>query len=237
MNRDDLRVVNNSFSVGTPFNALLSCSIFLLDTPLSEQQREYVETIRNSAVLTLQIIDGILDFSKIEHGAIDLQVAPFSLRDCIESALQLVAEPAATKDLELVFRNNCSNIDMVHGDLTRFRQCVINLIGNAVKFTQEGHILVTTEAEKLVERQKWRIRVSVQDSGIGIPESAFDRLFRAFSQVDTSTRRTYGGTGLGLAISKKLAEMMGGDIWYGFFFSLSRTPPPNSLFLRVELSH
>lgn len=102
---------------------------------------------------------------------------------------------------------------MVHGDLTRFRQCVINLIGNAVKFTQEGHILVTTEAEKLPDSEKWKFRVSVEDTGIGIPESAFDRLFRAFSQVDTSTRRTYGGTGLGLAISKKLAEMMGGDIW------------------------
>ena len=180
---------------------------------MSEQQREYVETIRNSAVLTLQIIDGILDFSKIEHGAIDFQVSPFSLRDCIESALQLVAEPAATKDLELAFRNKCSNVDTVHGDITRFRQCVINLIGNAVKFTQEGHILVTTRAEKLPNSELWRVEVSVQDTGIGIPDNARDRLFRAFSQVDTSTRRTYGGTGLGLAISKKLAEMMGGDIW------------------------
>lgn len=184
-----------------------------MDTPLSEHQREYVETIRNSAVLTLQIIDGILDFSKIEHGAIDLQVSPFSLRDCIESALQLVAEPAATKDLELAFRNKCSWVDSVHGDLTRFRQCVINLIGNAVKFTQAGYILVTTEAERVPNSDKWRIQVAVRDTGIGIPQSAFGRLFRAFSQVDTSTRRTYGGTGLGLAISKKLAEMMGGDIW------------------------
>ncbi|CUS15016.1 unnamed protein product [Tuber aestivum] len=201
-------------AVGTPFNALLSCSIFLLDTTLSEQQREYVETIRNSAVLTLQIIDGILDFSKIEHGAIDLQVSPFSLRDCIESALQLVAEPAATKDLELAFRNKCSNVDTVLGDITRFRQCVINLIGNAVKFTQAGHILVTTEAQKLPNSELWRVEVAVHDTGIGIPENARDRLFRAFSQVDTSTRRTYGGTGLGLAISKKLAEMMGGNIWF-----------------------
>ncbi|KAG0127843.1 hypothetical protein HOY82DRAFT_490020 [Tuber indicum] len=207
-------LANMSHEIRTPFNALLSCSIFLLDTALSEQQREYVETIRNSAVLTLQIIDGILDFSKIEHGAIDLQVSPFSLRDCIESALQLVAEPAATKDLELAFRNKCSNVDTVHGDITRFRQCVINLIGNAVKFTQEGHILVTTEAKKSPNSELWSVEVAVQDTGIGIPDNARDRLFRAFSQVDTSTRRTYGGTGLGLAISKKLAEMMGGDIWF-----------------------
>ncbi|KAI5781237.1 hypothetical protein EDC01DRAFT_779090 [Geopyxis carbonaria] len=213
-------LANMSHEIRTPFNALLSCSIFLNDTALSEQQREYVETIRQSALLTLQIIDGILDFSKIEHGAIDLQTTPFSLRDCVESAMQLVAEPAATKDLELAYRNECSNVDLVCGDITRFRQCIINMIGNAVKFTQEGHILVTTRATPPEGEGadpatgKWTIQVSVKDTGIGIPENAFSRLFRAFSQVDTSTRRTYGGTGLGLAISKKLAQMMGGDIWF-----------------------
>lgn len=138
-----------------------------------------------------------------------------------------MAEPAATKDLELAFRNHCPDIDLVHGDITRFRQCVINLIGNAVKFTQQGHILVTTRAGSLraataVARaedeegqdgdDKHEIHVLVKDTGIGIPKTSFDRLFRAFSQVDTSSRRTYGGTGLGLAISKKLAQMMGGDI-------------------------
>ena len=165
-------------------------------------------------MLTLQIIDGILDFSKIEHGAIDLQRTPFSLRDCVETALQLVAEPAATKDIELAYRNQCSNINLVHGDITRFRQCIINMIGNAVKFTQDGHVVVTTEATPIPGDTKWEIHTSVKDTGIGIPTSAFNRLFRAFSQVDTSTRRTFGGTGLGLAISKKLAQMMGGDIWF-----------------------
>lgn len=170
-----------------------------------------METIKNSAVLTLQIIDGILDFSKIEHGVIELQTAPFSLRDTIESSLQLVAEPAATKNLELAYSNLCPNIHMVFGDITRFRQCVVNLIGNSVKFTDSGHILVTTKAMK--EGAKYKIMVSVEDTGIGIPEQGFSKLFRAFSQVDSSARRIYGGTGLGLAISKKLAEMMGGDIW------------------------
>ncbi|KAF8445245.1 hypothetical protein BDZ91DRAFT_753889 [Kalaharituber pfeilii] len=207
-------LANMSHEIRTPFNALLSCSIFLLDTELSQQQREYVETIKNSAVLTLQIIDGILDFSKIEHGVIELQISPFSLRDTIESSLQLVAEPAATKNLELAYSNLCPNISQVFGDITRFRQCVVNLIGNSVKFTQSGHILVTTKAEKEKEGTKYKITVSVEDTGIGIPQEGFSKLFRAFSQVDSSARRTYGGTGLGLAISKKLAEMMGGDIWF-----------------------
>ncbi|KAF3937874.1 hypothetical protein ABW19_dt0208394 [Dactylella cylindrospora] len=212
-------LANMSHEIRTPFNALLSCSIFLLDTSLTDQQREYVETIRNSAVLTLKIIDGILDFSKMEHGPVDLQKSPFSLRDCIESALQLIAEPAATKDLELVFDNKCPTVEVVYGDVTRFRQIIINLVGNAVKFTEKGHILVTTWIEHLNqvsssrdEEEKVRINVTVNDTGIGIPVKAREKLFRAFSQVDSSTRRLYGGSGLGLAISKKLAQSMGGDI-------------------------
>ncbi|EPS38277.1 hypothetical protein H072_8057 [Dactylellina haptotyla CBS 200.50] len=212
-------LANMSHEIRTPFNALLSCSIFLLDTPLNDQQREYVETIRNSAVLTLKIIDGILDFSKMEHGPVDLQKSPFSLRDCIESALQLIAEPAATKDIELVFENKCPTVEVVYGDVTRFRQIIINLVGNAVKFTEKGHILVTSWTENLNQatssqddEDKVRINVTVNDTGIGIPIAAREKLFRAFSQVDSSTRRLYGGSGLGLAISKKLAQSMGGDI-------------------------
>ncbi|KAF3312157.1 His Kinase A domain containing protein [Orbilia oligospora] len=212
-------LANMSHEIRTPFNALLSYAIFLLDTPLTDQQREYVETIRNSAVLTLKIIDGILDFSKMEHGPVDLQKSPFSLRDCIESALQLIAEPAATKDLELVFENKCPTVEVVLGDVTRFRQIIINLVGNAVKFTEKGHILVTAWVEHLNQATsnqdddgKVRINVTVNDTGIGIPLKAREKLFRAFSQVDSSTRRLYGGSGLGLAISKKLAQSMGGDI-------------------------
>ncbi|KAK6348190.1 His Kinase A domain containing protein [Orbilia javanica] len=212
-------LANMSHEIRTPFNALLSYAIFLLDTPLTDQQREYVETIRNSAVLTLKIIDGILDFSKMEHGPVDLQRSPFSLRDCIESALQLIAEPAATKDLELVFENKCPTVEVVLGDVTRFRQIIINLVGNAVKFTEKGHILVTAWIEHLNQatssqddEEKVRINVTVNDTGIGIPLKAREKLFRAFSQVDSSTRRLYGGSGLGLAISKKLAQSMGGDI-------------------------
>ncbi|KAK6501522.1 His Kinase A domain containing protein [Arthrobotrys musiformis] len=212
-------LANMSHEIRTPFNALLSYAIFLLDTSLTDQQREYVETIRNSAILTLKIIDGILDFSKMEHGPVDLQKSPFSLRDCVEGALQLIAEPAATKDLELVFENKCPAVEVVFGDVTRFRQIIINLVGNAVKFTEKGHILVTAWIEHLNQatssqddEEKVRINVTVNDTGIGIPLKAREKLFRAFSQVDSSTRRLYGGSGLGLAISKKLAQSMGGDI-------------------------
>lgn len=205
-------LANMSHEIRTPFNALLSCSIFLLDTNLSEVQREYVEIIRSSAMLTLNIIDAILAFSKIEHGSITLDNSPFSLRECVESAIQLVAEPAATKDLELVHLNKCGEIDMIYGDVTRVRQIIINLVGNAVKFTSKGHIVVETHAEKVSSDNRYEFVISVKDTGIGIPKNAKNKIFRAFSQVDGSSRRVYGGSGLGLAISKKLAELMGGSL-------------------------
>lgn len=205
-------LANMSHEIRTPFNALLSCSIFLLDTTLSEVQREYVEIIRSSAMLTLNIIDAILAFSKIEHGSITLDNSPFSLRECIESAIQLVAEPAATKDLELVHLNKCGEIDIIYGDVTRVRQIIINLVGNAVKFTSKGYIVVETHAEKVSSDNRYEFVISVKDTGIGIPKNAKNKIFRAFSQVDGSSRRVYGGSGLGLAISKKLAELMGGSL-------------------------
>lgn len=207
-------LANMSHEIRTPFNALLSCSIFLLDTDLNEVQREYVETIRSSAVLTLNIIDAILAFSKIEHGSITLDNSPFSLRECVESAIQLVAEPAATKDLELVHLNKCGEIDTIYGDVTRVRQIIINLVGNAVKFTSKGHIVVETTVEKVSSEDRYEFVISVSDTGIGIPKSAKNKIFRAFSQVDGSSRRAYGGSGLGLAISKKLAEIMGGSLTF-----------------------
>lgn len=207
-------LANMSHEIRTPFNALLSCSIFLLDTELSEMQREYVETIRSSAMLTLNIIDAILAFSKIEHGSITLDNTPFSLRECVESAIQLVAEPAATKDLELVHMNRCGEIDTIYGDVTRVRQIIINLVGNAVKFTSKGHIVVETNVEQVSSDNRYEFVISVTDTGIGIPKSAKNKIFRAFSQVDGSSRRVYGGSGLGLAISKKLAELMGGTLTF-----------------------
>ncbi|KAI3406795.2 CHK1 [Candida oxycetoniae] len=204
-------LANMSHEIRTPFNSLLSCSIFLLDTPLNSTQREYVEAIKSSAMVTLNIIDGILAFSKIEHGLFTLDIAAFSLNDCIESAVQLGGEQVVDNELELVFFNNCPQINTVMGDITRVRQIIINLVGNAIKFTTQGHVIVSCNAIELTS-DRYEIVISVEDTGIGIPKMSHNKVFGAFSQVDGSSRREYGGSGLGLAISKKLADIMGGDI-------------------------
>ncbi|KAI5954134.1 CHK1 [Candida margitis] len=204
-------LANMSHEIRTPFNSLLSCSIFLLDTTLNSTQREYVEAIKSSAMVTLNIIDGILAFSKIEHGSFTLENSPFSLNDCIESAIQLGGEQVVDNDLELVFFNNCPQINTVTGDVTRVRQIIINLVGNAMKFTTHGHIIINCNASELTS-DRYEVTISVEDTGIGIPELSQKKVFGAFSQVDGSSRREFGGSGLGLAISKKLADIMGGDI-------------------------
>lgn len=202
-------LANMSHEIRTPFNSLFACSVFLLDTELNTTQREYVETIKNSALVTLSIIDGILAFSKIEHGSFSLESAPFSINDTVESAIQVSSEQAEVNDLDLVFFNNCPDIDSVIGDCTRIRQIIINLVGNAVKFTITGHIIVTLSASVIVGN-RYDIKVTVEDTGIGIPEESRFKVFGAFSQVDGSSRRVHGGSGLGLAISKKLADLMNG---------------------------
>lgn len=206
-------LANMSHEIRTPFNSLLSCSIFLLDTELDKTQREYVETIRNSSMVTLNIIDGILAFSKIEHGSFTLANEPFSLIDSVENAIQLVGEQAIINNLELVFFNKCPNIKHIIGDETRFRQIIINLVGNAVKFTNEGHIIVEVSSKPIIGN-RFEITISVEDTGIGIPKDSTSKVFGAFSQVDSSSRRIYGGSGLGLAISKKLADLMGGTLTF-----------------------
>ncbi|KAG7196192.1 uncharacterized protein KQ657_000204 [Scheffersomyces spartinae] len=204
-------LANMSHEIRTPFNSLLSCSIFLLDTNLTRTQKEYVETIRDSAMVTLNIIDGILSLSKMEHGSFALETSPFLVNECIESAVQFVSEQANSKNLELVFYNKCPEIEFINGDVTRFRQILINLVGNSVKFTEYGHIIVEVAAEPLIH-DRYQLTISVKDTGIGIPEEARNKVFGAFSQVDGSSRRVYGGSGLGLAISKRIAELMGGEL-------------------------
>lgn len=204
-------LANMSHEIRTPFNSLFACSVFLLDTDLNTTQREYVETIKNSALVTLSIIDGILAFSKIEHGSFSLESAPFSINDTIESAIQVSSEQAEVNGLELVYFNDCPDISSVIGDSTRIRQIVINLVGNAVKFTMTGHIMVTLSASVIMEN-RYDINVTVEDTGIGIPFESRFKVFGAFSQVDGSSRRVHGGSGLGLAISKKLADLMNGVI-------------------------
>lgn len=226
-----------SHEIRTPMNGIIGMTNLLLDTPLTEKQRNLSEIVRNSGEGLLTIINDILDFSKIESGKLNLEKYPFELLGCIKEALVLLNVKAEEKGIELSYFIDPDVPTVIFSDTTRIRQILVNLVGNAIKFTASGRVnlhitasvLPNRATEEGTENNRYELLFVIRDSGVGIPKDRIKQLFQAFTQADASITRNYGGTGLGLAICKKLVNIMEGTIWVESYGAVGGSPPPKFL--------